>query len=77
MSDWKITMPLLPDMEAQKSREIKASFPEDTTTDEFWDFVMLAGTQILGYRKESRSDWNFQLSLSEYLSRKIGPQDEP
>jgi hypothetical protein len=67
-------MPLVPDMEAQKTRKIVADFPNDTTQEEFWQFVALAGTALFGYPKfdenpdglEGKSEWDIVGSFQEW-----------
>lgn len=71
MKPIKITMPLYPDMQEKKSRTIEASLPDDTTQEEFWNFVLLTSTQLFGVKKEVKrgvlSNWDALGSLTEHL----------
>jgi carbon storage regulator len=70
-----IHMPCGWDAKARTLRKIEASFPQDVTQEEFWNFVMLAGSQFFGEQtagrteNETKSSWNPQASLDAHLQR--------
>lgn len=68
-------MPLPFDVKSDKFRDIEASFPNDTTQEEFWGFVLLVANQLFGISKDlgegkSISRWNALSSLEAYLENK-------
>ena len=68
-------MPLVPDMETQKTRRIYVDIPNDTTQEEFWQFVALIGTTLFGYPDdlEDTSEWDIVGSFQEWgMEGKIG-----
>jgi hypothetical protein len=78
-------MPLVPDREAQKLRKIVADLHNDTTQEEFWQFVALAGTTLFGYPQfgenpdgvMGKSEWDIVGSFQEWgMEGKIGRDSE-
>jgi hypothetical protein len=69
----KIEMPLPPDPQGMKLRRVVAEMPDDTTQEEFWNFVVLVGTQMFGEKtpregrdNEFHSRWDLMGSLERY-----------
>ena len=69
----KIVMPLEPDPRMrgpEDLRRAKADLPDDTTQQEFWDFVALLGISLFGEEKqEGQQTWNMHGSLKAHSKR--------
>ena len=68
----KMKMGLLPDMKKQAVRGIEAEFPDDLSQEEFWNFVMLMGTNAFGEETqrsegEFSSQWDILGSFEQWV----------
>jgi hypothetical protein len=70
-------MPLEPDMENQRLRDVDVDFPDDLTQAEFWQFVCSMGVNVFGERiNETESGyegrWDIWGSFERYMEEKHG-----
>jgi len=67
----EVTVPLHPDPQKRELRRIRAQLPDDTTQEEFWQFVVMTGNILFGNALDPpeegqfRTTWNPRASLDE------------